>query len=101
MADLTYKGATRRKRPHFQPLEAKLFVTFRLVDSIPKSIVRYYKAKRKSIRDQVRRAEILVAKDRSTAKAKWLKKLEELDREWFIKSESILHRQLMGPHWMR
>ena len=44
MADLTYKAATRRKRPHFQPLEAKLFVTFRLADSFPKSIVRYYKA---------------------------------------------------------
>jgi len=39
--ELKYKSLTKRRRPHFQPLDATLFVTFRLVDSIPKSTVRH------------------------------------------------------------
>ena len=101
MANLTYKELTRRRRPHFQPLEAKLFVTFRLVDSVPKAIGQHYKANRRWVRDQLRRAQLSDAADRSTASGNWLARVEELDREWFIKCETILHRHLIGPHWMR
>ncbi len=57
MGRLNYHELTIRKRPHFQPLEGTLFVTFRLADSIPKSTVRYYKAKRDWLKDQLRRVE--------------------------------------------
>lgn len=101
MAHLTYRELTRRRRPHFQPQDATLFVTFRLVDSIPKSTLRHYKAKLEWFRDQLRRAENIVAGDDSVQKSDWLLQIEKLNREWFIKCEDILHRELVGPTWLR
>ena len=101
MAHLTYKELTSRRRPHFQPLEAILFVTFRLAGSIPKSTVRYYKGKHLWIQDQLRRVERMDGDDFLAAKAKWLAQIEEFNREWFIKYEDILHRELLGPTRMR
>lgn len=100
MGRLNYHEVTVRKRPHFQPLEGTLFVTFRLADSIPKSIVRYYKAKRDWLKDQLRRVERLGAEQPSADHARWLAKMEELNREWFVKCEDILHRNTIGPTWM-
>jgi REP element-mobilizing transposase RayT len=98
--ELKYKSLTKRRRPHFQPLDATLFVTFRLVDSIPKSTVRHYKAKRDWLRDQLRQCETIVSDDGSSQKTKWLTDIEKLYREWFIKSEEIMHRHLVGPTWL-
>ena len=99
--ELKYKELTKRRRPHIQPLDATLFVTFRLANSIPKSTVRYYKAKRDWLRDQLRRCERMATDDSSSQKMKWLDEIERLYREWFIKSEDIMHRQLVGPTWLR
>ena len=82
-------------------MEGTLFVTFRLADSIPKSIVRYYKARRDWLRDQVKRVERILAQDVSADHAAWLSKIQKLDREYFIKCEDILHREALGPTWMR
>lgn len=101
MPYLTYKELTVRKRPHWQPLEATLFVTFRLANTVPKSIVRYYKAKRDWNQDQLRRVEKMAIDDASPAKAVWLTQVEKLNREWFIKCEEILHREFVGPTWLR
>ena len=100
MPHLTYKEFTTRRRPHFQPLEGTLFLTFRLADSIPKSTVRYYKAKHQWFQDQLRRVERMVEDDSSQADS-MLAQFEEFNREWFIKYEDILHRELLGPTWMR
>lgn len=101
MGRLTYRELTRRKRPHFQPLSGTLFVTFRLVDSIPKSTVRYYKAKRDWLKDQLKRVDLISAQTQSSEHAGWLTQLQQLNREWFIKCEEILHREAVGPTWMR
>lgn len=101
MPYLTYKELTARRRPHLQPLEATLFVTFRLANSIPKSIVRYYQAKHHWIRDQLRRVERMMVDEPSQATTDWLAQIEQLNREWFIRYEDILHRQQHGPTWMR
>jgi hypothetical protein len=37
----------------------------------------------------------------SDERAGWLAKIEELNREWFVKCEDILHRDAIGPTWMR
>ena len=101
MGRLNYHGLTIRTRPHFQPLEATLFVTFRLADSIPKSTVRYYKAKRDWLKDQLRRVEQICAEAASAERASWLNQVQQLNREWFLKCEDILHREAVGPTWMR
>jgi REP element-mobilizing transposase RayT len=101
MPHIDYKELTVRRRPHFQPLDATLFVTFRLTDSIPKSTVRYYKARLEWLRDQLRRVQRIVGSDCSVQQTKWLADIERLNREWFIKCEDILHRELIGPTWLR
>jgi REP element-mobilizing transposase RayT len=101
MARLDYHALTIRKRPHFQPLEGTLFVTFRLADSVPKSIVRYYQARREWLKDQLRRVNQISADKPSTEHAHWLTLIEKLNYEWFLKCEEILHREAVGPTWIR
>src|SRR6267142_257431 len=101
MRRLDYHALTIRKRPHFQPLEGTLFVTFRLADSIPKSIVRYYQARREWLKAQLRRVNQISAETRSMERASWRARLEKLNRQWFLKCEEILHREAVGPMWMR
>ena len=79
MGRLNYQGLTIRKRPHFQPLKGTLFVTFRLAESIPKSTVRYYKAKRDWLKDQLRRVERISAEAQSAEHPSWLTQLEQLN----------------------
>jgi REP element-mobilizing transposase RayT len=98
---LTYHEFTRRKRPHFQPLSGTLFVTFRLADSIPKSIVRYYKARRDWLKGQLKRVELISVETQAAEHAGLLTQLQQLNREWFIKCEDLLHRESVGPTWMR
>jgi REP element-mobilizing transposase RayT len=101
MGRLDYHALTIRKRPHFQPLEGTLFVTFRLADSIPKSIVRYYQARREWLKDQLRRVNEISVQTPSTDHSSWLTRLEKLNHEWFSKCEEILHREAVGPTWLR
>ena len=101
MPHFDYKEFSRRRRPHFQPVDATLFVTFRLADSIPKSTVRYYKGRLEWLRDQLRRAERMAADDHSIETSNWVARIEKLNREWFLKCEDILHRELAGPTWLR
>jgi hypothetical protein len=46
MGNLDYKQFTERHRPHIQPPDSILFVTYRLAGSIPKAAVREYKARK-------------------------------------------------------
>jgi putative transposase len=99
MGRLDYQRLTRRKRPHFQPLNGTLFITFRLAGSIPKSTVRYFLAKRNWLKDQLRRVEEIATQ--AVEHRRWLAQLEQLNRDWFLKCEDILHREAVGPIWMR
>lgn len=101
MGRLDYHTLTVRKRPHFQPLDGTLFLTFRLADSIPKAIVRHYVARREWMKDQLKRVEKITEDTRSEEHLSWLTRLEKLNREWFLKCEEILHREAVGPTWLR
>jgi len=98
---LDYKQFTERRRPHINPPDATLFLTFRLAGSIPKSAVREYKAKKDWLENQVRRVRGITEAGSTPELAQWLAKIESLNREWFLKSEEILHRANNGPTWMR
>ena len=101
MGRLDYHPITVRKRPHFQPVGATLFVTFRLAGSIPKAIVRYYKAQSEWLKDQLRRVDGISGETPSADHASWLFQIDKLNREWFLKCEEILHREAVGPTWLR
>jgi REP element-mobilizing transposase RayT len=101
MGRLDYHPLTIRKRPHFQPLDVTLFVTFRLANSIPGAAVRYYQARRQWLKDQLRRVNEISVENPSREQTIWLTKLKKLNSEWFLKCEEILHREALGPTWMR
>jgi putative transposase len=88
---LEYKLFYQRHLPHYQPPGAKLFVTFRLADSLPAVVLQ----------------QLLEEKDRLDAKhitlEKEQKKSEE-DRAWrylFGKLDEALAKQNMGTTWLK
>jgi putative transposase len=101
MGNLDYKAFTERRRPHIDPPDASLFVTFRLANSIPKAVVREHKAKKSWLKGQlaeaIRIAEILP----SPTVDDWVSRIDSYYREWFIRSEEILHRAAVGPTWLK
>jgi len=95
---LGYKQFSERHRPHIHPPGANLFVTYRLAGSIPAVTVRYYRAKKAWLVDQVRRVRKM-SKDYDYRDLK--EHIEKFDREWAIKFEVILHKAETGPMWMK
>ena len=100
MPNLDYKPFTRRRRPHFNPVDRTFFLTFRLAGSIPKSEVRFYKAKMAWLRDQLKRVERFADGIYSSELVSWQDQIERLNRSWFLKTEEILHKADCGPTWM-
>ena len=101
MRKTNYKEFTRRHRPHINPIDDTVFLTFRLFGSIPKATTRYYKAKYDWLLDQLRRAERLAENEDSTALEDRRLQLEQLTRDWFRKTEQILHACSSGPTWLK
>jgi putative transposase len=101
VGNLDYKQFSRRRRPHFNPPDGTLFVTFRLAGSIPKPIVREYKAKLQWHREQLRRVQLLCHGEPSSELEQWTQEVEALNRQWFMKTEEILHKANHGPTWLK
>ena len=101
MGNLDYKQFSERRRPHIQPLDGILFLTFRLAGSIPKSVVREYKARKEWLESQLRRVKAMAEVERTPELEKWLARIDRHNREWFLKCEEILHRANSGPTWMQ
>ena len=98
---LDYQAVTRRRRPHHNPPDGTLFLTFRLFGSIPKSVARAYRAKLHHLKDQLQRVELLSGDNLSEDVLNWRAKLEVLNKEWFLKTEQILHKANNGPTWLK
>ena len=101
MANLDYKQFARRHRPHINPPDAGLFVTYRLAGSIPKSVVRDYRARKAWLETELRRVRSEAACDDSPELISWLERVEVFNRRWLLKFETILHQAEVGPTWMR
>jgi REP element-mobilizing transposase RayT len=98
---LDYKSYTERHRPHFQPVDSILFVTYRLAGSIPKSTVREYQAKNKWLLEKLKAAEAVAENGDAAALKSWSERFEAFYREWFLKFEEILDKAASGPAWMK
>ena len=101
MRNLDYKPFSERHRPHIQPLGAIQFVTYRLAGSIPKETVREYKAKREWLEDELKRVRKTAQGSDEPALKHWLERVENFNREWFVKFEALLHKASSGPMWMK
>lgn len=101
MSEFIYKERTERNLPHFHPPGATIFVTFRLADTVPKSVLRLYQARKKWLEEETRRIAVLKMKDESPETQDHAKRIQEFQRHWFGKFEDILHRAETGPTWLR
>jgi hypothetical protein len=101
MSEFIYKERTERNLPHFHPPGATLFVTFRLVDTVPKSVLRVYYAQKKWLQEETKRVAGLKMEDDSPQLQAHAKRLQEFHRHWFAKFEDILHKAETGPTWLK
>jgi putative transposase len=101
MRDFLYKERTKRNLPHFHPPGATLFVTFRLIDTIPRSVLRSHYAQKTWWEHETRRIAALKLEDDSAELKAHIKRLHESRREWFVKFEDILHKAETGPTWLK
>lgn len=96
-----YNEYMRRNLPHLHPPGATLFVTFRLAGSIPKAVVRQYKAKKDWLKNEIDRVEKLALTDDSSEVKALEQRVQEFHREWFARFEEVLHQAACGPTWLK
>lgn len=99
--EFIYKEWTEGSLPHFHPPGATLFVTFRLADTIPRSVLQMYHAQKDWWQGETRRIRGLKLPDDAPEMAAHERRLLEFRRQWFAKFEDILHKAETGPTWLR
>jgi REP-associated tyrosine transposase len=101
MGPYDYKEFTRRNLPHFHPIGATLFVTFRLAGTVPLSEVRLYQAQKEWFEKEKRRLSRSGSSADSPDLCAYAQRLREFRRGWFVRFEDILHKAANGPTWLR
>lgn len=96
-----YKQFYRRKLPHIHSPGSTLFLTFRLFGSVPKAVLRRWKAERKMINATVERLAERLENDPSNLGISGEDQLKEFNRRWFKQFEEILHKGASGPIWLK
>ena len=97
MSRFEYKQFYKRLLPHIHPPDAVFFITFRLADSIPKSVIREYRAKRDWLDNELKR----IGRQKSTETTKTqTQSLLEFRRTWFKRLEDILDTGKDSPLWL-
>lgn len=97
MSWLEYKQFYARRLPHIHPPDAVFFITFRLADSIPKSVIKEYKSQKDWLDSELRRIEC--RKSAGTSK-KQMESLLAFRRAWFKRFEDILDAGKNSPLWL-
>jgi putative DNA methylase len=86
---LEYKEFYRRFLPHWQPAGATIFLTYRLVDSLPKHVLQRIEADhQQGLRDAR-------AAGKLTAEMRW-----QLNKKKIITIDRALDAEQSGPHWL-
>ena len=82
-----YREYYRRKLPHIHHPGVTLFVTFRLADSIPQSVLQAWREERDWLKTKEQQADDEETKIR-------------FHRQWFKRFEDVLHSSSDGPMWL-
>ena len=101
MSQFDYKEYYDRHRPHIHPPGATPFITFRLAGSIPKAVLRQYRAQKLWLDQESQRLVKENANSPSKAVEAHQARLAEFHRNWFRQFEDILHQEQDGPMWLR
>jgi REP element-mobilizing transposase RayT len=78
-----------RNLPHIQPEDKIFFVTFRLHDSIPVSLVNQL---RLQLKEEILKASKLPKSSETTY---------NLNKKFYAKYDELLDRETTGPHWLK
>jgi putative transposase len=87
---LAFKSFYRRNLPHIQPVDAALFVTFRLIDSLPRSVLERMAEQRRYLETKLGQVKVQNPESGSLKVA----------RRQFALLESCLDRADRGPTWL-
>lgn len=99
MSHFDFKQFYRRNLPHVQPPEATLFVTFRLANSIPQSVLEEWRREKKRLEAEQLRREATTVEELDPAVA--VEERRAFQRRWFSKFESAMHEETAGPVWLK
>ena len=97
MRNLAYRQFSRRHLPHVNPPGGTLFVTYRLVGSIPQPLLRQYKTKCEWLQKEYDKLQLVSSPELQPH----LEEFESFKREWFLRFEDILDKARTGPTWMK
>lgn len=101
MTQYLYKERTFRNLPHRHPPDTTLFVTFRLAETAPKTVLQQYQAEKQWWESMTKRMTGRgLTSDSSDLEAND-QKLRKFHRKWFLKFEDLLHREACGPTWLK
>ncbi|MDE0482020.1 MAG: hypothetical protein OXI67_05540 [Candidatus Poribacteria bacterium] len=95
MNHFDYKPFYRRNLPHIQPPGATFFVTFHLAGSLPRNVLKQWKAE-KSHFLKLQKNSRLATTDGETIEQK-----REWEQQWFRKFEKTLDDAQNGPVWLK
>ncbi len=92
MNNLSYKPEYRRNLPHLQPKGATFFVTFRLVDSVPRAVQERWREEKDALERELSR---LPTEDERA------KQRKQFQRRRFAELERLLDNSSGGAHWLK
>lgn len=92
MSNLSFKPEYRRNLPHLQPPGATFFVTFRLADSIPKTVISRWQKEKAELEKKLAETENPEAARQLTLK---------FHQARFYEMEQILDNATTGENWLK
>jgi putative transposase len=87
MTPFDYRQSYRRKLPHIQTPGSTIFTTFRLVGSVPVTVLNQYRNER-------------ISKSRQARERIHSEGDVEFYRKWFLEIDAILDKAKDGPAWL-
>ncbi len=91
MKNLEYKEFYRRKLPHYQPIEAELFITFRLAGSLPEEVIAKLQQEKQQMEKELEKIDDLqLRKEMQYEQGKIL----------FAQYDKYLNNTTCGPKWL-
>ncbi len=91
MTPFDYRQFYRRNLPHVHSPGSTLFVTFRLVDSVPQSVVQGYRSERASREKELSKLDPSNQRDVPSI---------EFHRRWFLEFDRAMDKAESGPMWL-
>ena len=101
MNTLDYRQFHHRNLPHIHTPGKTLFVTYRLVDSIPQNILKKYGQEKELLMKQLQKIEEKANRLDDSDEQAVKENLESFRRKWFLRFEEILDKAESGPMWLQ